>query len=100
MIFIETDNNTNMKTPLERKTELSVMKANMSAMGMFLSCLRTAFVLLGIAFVLIKLNADGKMGGYSITMIVLASVIAIVGLCNAIMFKRGICKVDDDSERI
>ncbi len=98
MIFIEIAYTTDMKTPLQRKTELSVTKAKMSAMGIFLSCLRTAFVLLGIAFVLIKLNGDERMGGYAITMVVLASVLVAIGICASLMFKRGICKVDDSDD--
>lgn len=75
------------------------MKANMKVVGILLTSLIGAFILLGLAFALILLNGN-TMGGYSITLIVLASAIAFIGIIAAFMFKKGVGDVTDEDERL
>lgn len=87
-----------MKTPSEKRTELSAKKADMAATNILMNCINTALILLGIGFLLMKLTGRNEVDAYSITMFVLAAVIALVGLCAMAMFKSSVTKAVDESD--
>ena len=87
-----------MKTPSEKRTELSAKKADMAATNILMNCINTALILLGIGFLLMKLTGNDRVDAYSITMFVLAAVIALVGLCAMAMFRSSVTKAIDESD--
>ncbi len=89
--------NAGMKTSAEKRTELSVRRAELQAMGILAGCINTALVLVGIAFLIIRLS-ENMLDVFAIVLFSLAALTAIAGLCVAVAYRKAIDCAADGSE--
>lgn len=90
--------NNSMRVSNDRKMKVSEISEKTRALNIFMNCLNTAFILLGIGFVLMKLNLDKMADAYSIALFVIAGLLVLISFGVLVMIKMRVEKAVGDDE--
>ena len=71
--------------------------AEVTAMSIMISCIRTAMVLVGIGFLVMKLA--GKTDAFSIVLYVLAGIALIIGIAEYAMIRGSLEECENERDR-
>lgn len=93
--FVAADQTMNMKMLMGKSCETRTAEVN--AMNIMISCIRTAMVLVGLGFLILKLT--GKTDAFSIVLYVLAGIAVLIGIAEYAILRSSLEECECDRDR-